>query len=43
MLEMIDRRLDACGTKYLDAFYIHGIGPREYGEDSAELAQERRV
>jgi predicted aldo/keto reductase-like oxidoreductase len=34
MLEMIDRRLDACGTKYLDAFYIHGIGTREYGENS---------
>jgi len=34
LLEMIDRRLDACGTKYLDAFYIHGIGTREYGEDS---------
>ena len=43
MLEMIDRRLDACGTKYLDAFYIHGIGTREYGEASLELAQERRV
>ena len=26
LLEMIDRRLAACGTKYLDAFYIHGIG-----------------
>lgn len=34
LLEMIDRRLDACGAKYLDAFYIHGIGPRDYGEDS---------
>ena len=34
MLEMIDRRLDACGTKYLDAFYIHGLGTREYGENS---------
>ena len=34
MLEMIDRRLDACGTKYLDAFYIHGLGPREYGDAS---------
>ena len=34
LLEMIDRRLDACGTKYLDAFYIHGIGPNEYGKDS---------
>jgi len=36
MLEMIDRRLDACGTKYLDAFYIHGIGPNEYGKDSLD-------
>ena len=34
MLEMIDRRLNNLGAKYLDAFYIHGIGPREYGEDS---------
>ena len=34
LLEMIDRRLDACGTKYLDAFYIHGIGTGEYGKDS---------
>ena len=34
LLEMVDRRLAACGTTYLDAFYIHGIGPHEYGEDS---------
>ena len=34
LLEMVDKRLAACGTKYLDAFYIHGIGPREYGEGS---------
>jgi predicted aldo/keto reductase-like oxidoreductase len=26
LLEMIDQRLAACGTTYLDAFYIHGIG-----------------
>jgi predicted aldo/keto reductase-like oxidoreductase len=26
MLELIDQRLAACGTTYLDAFYIHGIG-----------------
>ncbi|MEI7532820.1 MAG: aldo/keto reductase [Verrucomicrobiae bacterium] len=26
LLEMIDRRLAALGTTYLDAFYIHGIG-----------------
>jgi predicted aldo/keto reductase-like oxidoreductase len=34
LLEMIDTRLAALGTPYLDAFYIHGIGPKEYGEDS---------
>jgi hypothetical protein len=35
MLEMIDRRLENLGaTKYVDAFYIHGLGPREYGDDS---------
>jgi uncharacterized protein len=36
LLEMIDRRLDACGTKYLDAFYIHGLGTGEYGKDSVD-------
>jgi uncharacterized protein len=36
LLEMIDRRLAACGTDYLDAFYIHGIGPREYGDASLD-------
>jgi len=34
MLALIDHRLAACSTTYLDAFFIHGIGPREYGEDS---------
>ena len=34
LLEMIDRRLEACGTKYLDAFYIHGLGTRKSGEDT---------
>jgi hypothetical protein len=34
MLDMIDKRLAAIGTTYLDAFYIHGIGPKEYGPDS---------
>jgi predicted aldo/keto reductase-like oxidoreductase len=46
LLEMIDRRLEALGTKYVDAFYIHGIGPREYGEGSREWpksAELRRV
>ncbi len=34
LLTMIDKRLAAIGTTYLDAFYIHGIGPKEYGEGS---------
>jgi len=34
LLEAIDRRLEACGTKYLDAFYIHGISPKKSGEDT---------
>jgi len=34
LLKMVDERLAACGTTYLDAFYIHGLGPREYGDDS---------
>jgi predicted aldo/keto reductase-like oxidoreductase len=34
LLTMIDTRLAACGTSYLDAFYIHGIGPSEYGLES---------
>ena len=36
LLTMIDKRLAALGTSYLDAFYIHGIGTREYGEGSLE-------
>jgi predicted aldo/keto reductase-like oxidoreductase len=36
LLEMIDVRLAACGTNYLDAFYIHGLGTREYGDGSLE-------
>jgi len=36
LLTMIDKRLAALGTSYLDAFYIHGLGPREYGEGSLE-------
>ena len=34
MLSMIDKRLAACGTSYLDAFYIHGLGTGEYGRAS---------
>jgi len=34
MLEMIDKRLAACGTDYLDLFFLHGLGPKEYGPDA---------
>lgn len=34
LLEMIDRRLAACGTDYLDLFFIHGLGPKDYGDGS---------
>lgn len=36
LLEMVDKRLATIGTPYLDAFYIHGIGPKEYGPASLE-------
>jgi hypothetical protein len=36
LLTMIDKRLDACGTTYLDAFFIHGLGPNEYGQGSLD-------
>jgi len=34
LTQMVETRLAACGTTYLDAFYIHGIGRKGYGEDS---------
>jgi predicted aldo/keto reductase-like oxidoreductase len=34
MLEMIDKRLANLGLDYVDCFYLHGIGPGEYGEAS---------
>ena len=42
LLTMIDKRLAACGTDYLDAFYIHGLGPKEYGEDSLNWPKSDR-
>jgi len=36
LLEMIDRRLAACGTDHLDLFFIHGLGPEEYGTQSLD-------
>lgn len=36
LLEMIDRRLERLKTSYLDLYFIHGIGPKEYGEGSLD-------
>lgn len=42
LLEMIDHRLERIGTDHLDAFYIHGISPKEYGEESLEWPKSDR-
>lgn len=34
LLEMIDRRLEALGTTYLDLYFIHQICPQVYGPES---------
>jgi predicted aldo/keto reductase-like oxidoreductase len=34
LLTMIDNRLKKIGTDYLDMYFIHGINPREYGNES---------
>lgn len=31
---MLDKRLEVLGTDYLDVFMIHGLGAKEYGEES---------
>jgi hypothetical protein len=36
MLTMIDARLERCGTKYLDLFFIHQLCPQVYGPQSAQ-------
>jgi aryl-alcohol dehydrogenase-like predicted oxidoreductase len=36
LIEMLDRRLANIGTDYVDLFFIHGIGPKEYGDGSLD-------
>ncbi|MHB1556034.1 MAG: aldo/keto reductase, partial [Isosphaeraceae bacterium] len=31
MLKMVDQRLATLGTDYIDVFFLHGLGDREYG------------
>ncbi|MEO6807597.1 MAG: aldo/keto reductase [Isosphaeraceae bacterium] len=34
LIDLLDKRLEALKTDYLDLLFIHGIGPGEYGADS---------
>jgi len=43
LLEMVDRRLEACGTDYIDLFFIHGLGPKEYGADSLNWPKSQQL
>ena len=46
LLEQIDNRLKACGTDYLDLFFIHGLGTKSYGKDAVnwpEMDEVREV
>ena len=36
LLEMIDRRLEAIGTNYLDLYFIHQLCPEVYGAESVK-------
>ena len=42
LLTAVDERLKACGTDYLDLFYMHGIGARSHGEESLEWPRSDR-
>lgn len=35
LLEMIDKRLEACGTKYIDLFFVHGLSSKGYAEGAS--------
>lgn len=43
LLTMIDDRLGNIGIDYVDLFFIHGIGTREYGEESLEWPKSDRL
>ncbi len=42
LLDMIDRRLAALGTDYLDLYFIHQLCPEVYGKDSVEWPRSDR-
>ncbi len=34
LIGLLDKRLETLGTDYVDLFFIHGIGPGDYGKES---------
>src|SRR5215211_6051932 len=43
LIPMLDERLAALKTDYVDLFFIHGIGPQEYGAESLEWPKSREM
>jgi predicted aldo/keto reductase-like oxidoreductase len=43
LIPMLDERLAALKTDYVDLFFIHGIGPQEYGAESLEWPKSREL
>ena len=41
LLSIIDNRLKACGTDYLDLLFVHGLGQRSYGENADNWPKSR--
>ncbi len=41
MLKMLDRRLAACGTDYIDLFFIHGLGDAHKLDDAINLVKSQ--
>lgn len=43
LLTMVDKRLANMGMDYIDLFFIHGIGTRQYGDDSLNWPKSDRL
>ncbi len=43
LLTQIDKRLAACGTDFIDLFFIHMMDPKEYGEASLEWPKSKEL